>query len=105
MAECIFCSIATKEQPAAVVKETADMIVFKDIKPSAPVHLLIVPKKHVVSVNDLTLEDRDMVANMIYMAKEVAAREGLKGYRLSFNVGRAGGQLVDHIHLHLLGGW
>lgn len=103
--DCIFCAIGAKEKPADVVWEDDALIVFKDIKPSAPVHLLIVSKKHVSSIADLAPEDKTLVADMIFTAKDIAAREGLEGYRLCFNVGRAGGQLVDHIHLHLLGGW
>jgi len=85
--------------------ERGDIVVFKDIKPKAPVHLLIVPKKHVESVISLGREDREMVADLIYTARDAAREYGLTGYRLSFNVGREGGQIVDHIHLHLLGGW
>lgn len=102
---CIFCAIAAKEKPADIVWENDTLLVFKDIKPSAPVHLLIVSKKHVSSIADLAPEDKALVADMIFAAKDIAMRQGLQGYRLCFNVGRAGGQLVDHIHLHLLGGW
>ena len=105
MEDCIFCKIVTKEASADILKETDNLVIFKDIKPSAPVHLLIVPKKHVVSIKELAPEDRDLIADMIYIGKDVAAEQGLEGYRLSYNVGRVGGQLVDHLHLHLLGGW
>ena len=105
MNDCIFCAIAKKEKPAELVHETADVVVFKDIKPDAPVHLLIVPKKHVVSIAELAPEDRGLVAELLFTAKDVAKAQGLSGYRLCFNVGREGGQIVDHLHLHMLGGW
>ena len=90
---------------AEVVKESSDLIVFKDIKPKAPVHLLIVPKKHVKSIAELTEEDKWLIGDMVYAAKEMAEEHHLSGYQLVVNVGRAGGQIVDHLHLHLLGGW
>lgn len=104
-ASCIFCLIASKVQPAEIITERENLLVFKDIKPKAPVHLLIVPKKHVVSITDLTSQDRELVGDLIYAAKDTAYEQGLSGYRLCFNVGREGGQIVDHLHLHLLGGW
>ena len=102
---CIFCDIAFGKMPAEITKDTDTIVVFKDIKPKAPVHLLIVPKKHVQSIAELADEDRGLVSDMIYVAKDMASSNGLMGYRLAFNVGREGGQLVDHLHLHLLGGW
>lgn len=82
------------------------MIVFKDINPKTRVHLLIVPKKHIESINYLEEEDRALVGQMIYLAKKIAQEQGIAqtGYKLLFNVGRGGGQLVDHLHLHLMGG-
>lgn len=103
--ECIFCEIACKRKPSEMVFEDDKTVVFKDIRPKAPVHLLIVPKKHVLSIADLTEEDRGLAGDLVFMAKRMALEAGLDGYRLIFNVGRQGGQLVDHIHLHLLGGW
>ena len=102
---CIFCNIVKKELPAEFEYESDILVVFKDIKPKAPVHLLIVPKKHVQSIAELTNDDRGMLAELIYTAKDVAQKKGLGGYRLSFNVGREGGQIIDHLHLHVLGGW
>lgn len=81
------------------------MLVFKDINPKAPIHFLVVSKVHIGSIKDLGPEHSDLVSKLIYTAKDVAQKEGLAGYKLIFNVGREGGQLVDHIHLHLLGGW
>jgi histidine triad (HIT) family protein len=103
---CLFCKIANHQQKADVVFENKEMIVFKDIKPKASVHLLIVPKKHIKSINELTEEDKGLVSQIIFLAKKLAAEQGIakKGYRLFFNVGRGGGQLIDHLHLHLVGG-
>ncbi len=103
--DCLFCKIVKKEVPAEIVLETEDLVVFKDVKPSAPVHLLIVPKEHVESVAKLDASHKEIVSTMIYTAKEMAEKSNLSGYKLIFNVGREGGQLIDHLHLHLLGGW
>lgn len=105
MSDCIFCSIVEKEIPADVVLEDAEIVVFKDIHPKAPVHLLVVPKVHIQSIAHLEEDRSDIVVKMIYAARQSAASAGLKGYKLVFNVGREGGQIVDHLHLHLLGGW
>lgn len=104
--ECLFCKIVKHQQKTEIVFENNDLIVFKDINPKAPVHLLIVPKKHISSINQLTDQDKDLVSQMIFVARELAQQKGIaeKGYRLTFNVGREGGQLIDHLHLHLLGG-
>ncbi|OGZ46852.1 MAG: histidine triad nucleotide-binding protein [Candidatus Ryanbacteria bacterium RIFCSPHIGHO2_02_FULL_45_13b] len=103
--DCVFCDIVLSKIPSEIVRRSNDLVVFKDIKPKAPVHLLIVPTKHVQSIKDLTEEDRMLMSDMIYMARDMAEEQGLEGYRLSVNVGREGGQVVDHLHLHLLGGW
>ncbi|TSC71336.1 MAG: Hit-like protein involved in cell-cycle regulation [Parcubacteria group bacterium Gr01-1014_70] len=105
MPDCIFCDIAFSKVSADITKNTDSLVVFKSIKPKAPIHLLIVPKKHVQSIAELADEDRALVSDMIYVARDMARDQGLMGYRLAFNVGRAGGQIVDHLHLHLLGGW
>ena len=103
---CIFCQIANKEQPADFVYEGDKVIAFKDIKPSAPVHILVVPKKHIDSVKNLEEGDRDLVSEVIFTAKKIAKEQKFdEGYRLVFNVGRKGGQIIDHVHLHLLGGF
>ncbi len=88
-----------------VVYEDDSVKVFKDIHPKAPVHLLVVPKQHIASIAHLQANHSEMISKLIYTAKSVAEKEGLKGYKLVFNVGREGGQLIDHLHLHLLGGW
>ena len=105
MDECIFCKIIKKEIPAEIIFEDDDFLVFKDIKPKAKVHLLIVPKKHIESINHLENGDNDLISKMFFLVKKIASENGVSdGYKLLFNVGRKGGQLVDHLHLHLMGG-
>lgn len=104
--ECIFCQIIKKEQPADIIYEDDDFVVFKDIKPSAPVHLLLVPKTHISSVNNLEKEHTTLIGKLFLLAKKIAEEQGVKdGYKLIFNVGRKGGQIINHLHLHLMGGW
>jgi len=102
---CLFCKIAHGEMPSDTVYEDGDVRVFKDIHPKAPTHLLIVPKVHVQSIAHLEEGHRETIAKLIYTAKQVAEDNGLAGYKLVFNVGEGGGQSVDHLHLHILGGW
>jgi histidine triad (HIT) family protein len=87
--------------------ENESLVVFRDIHPHAPVHLLIVPKKHIRSINDISAGDGALLGEMIACAKDMAAREGVSasGYKLLFNVESGGGQVIFHLHLHLLGGW
>ena len=103
---CLFCQIANHQQKADIVYENEELIVFKDINPKTLIHLLIVPKKHIKSINELIEKDKDLVSQMIFLAKDLAQRQGIaeNGYRLTFDVGRGGGQLIDHLHLHLMGG-
>ncbi len=103
--ECVFCKIAQKQIPAEIIAESDRVIVFKDIRPSAPTHLLVVPKEHIQSIDHLESNHREIIAELIYAAKNAARTAGLKGYKLVFNVGREGGQVIDHLHLHILGGW
>ncbi|MDY0361497.1 MAG: histidine triad nucleotide-binding protein [Desulforegulaceae bacterium] len=105
--DCIFCKIANKEINTDFVLETENMVVFKDINPKAPVHLLIVPKEHIRSINDIKNENKDLIAEMIFTAKQAANIMSINesGYKLLFNVEKGGGQEVFHIHLHLMGGW
>ena len=108
--KCIFCSIINKESPADILYEDERFIVFKDIKPGAPIDLLLVPKltlkEHLISVNDLEDKHKEMIGDLILLAKKVAKEQGIEdGYKLIFNVGRKGGQIIDHLHFHLLGGW
>jgi len=105
--ECIFCQIAGGGKPAEIVYEDDHLVAFKDIKPHAPVHILLVPRKHIRSINDLEEEDRALVAELLFRARRIAEEKGIResGYRLVFNVERGGGQFVFHLHLHLMGGW
>jgi histidine triad (HIT) family protein len=102
----IFEKIIAREIPATIVHETDDVIAFRDIDPKAPVHILIVPKRMIATVNDLVPTDAELMGKLVLAAKEIAAAEGIaeNGYRLVFNCNRDGGQSVDHIHCHLLGG-
>jgi histidine triad (HIT) family protein len=104
---CIFCDILNKKAPADIVYEDDLVIVFKDIRPQAPVHLLVVPHKHIRSINELEEEDRDLVAHMIFVGKNMARQNNINksGYNLLFNVERGGGQVIFHLHLHLMGGY
>ena len=103
---CIFCKIINKEAPADIVYEDDNIIVFKDITPVAPVHFLIVPKKHILSINNLELGDKELISQLFLVARKIAKEQGVSetGYRLVINVGKDAGQTVDHLHLHLLGG-
>ncbi len=104
MSDCPFCKIVKKEIPADVVYEDDLVIAFKDIYPLAPVHILIIPRKHIESIASLTGEDKDIVSYLIFTAKKIAEEKSLKGYKLVFNVGREAGQTINHLHLHLLSG-
>ncbi|MFO7932046.1 MAG: histidine triad nucleotide-binding protein [Thermodesulfobacteriota bacterium] len=105
--DCLFCKIANGETGTEFLMETPELVVFKDINPAAPVHLLLVPKRHIRSVNDITEEDRTILSDLIFAAKEMAATMGVAetGYRLFFNVEKGGGQEIFHLHMHLIGGW
>lgn len=105
--DCTFCMIIRKEKPADFVYEDDSVVVMKDIRPHSPVHLLIIPKRHIRSINDLTEDDKDIVFDMILKAKTMAREQSIaqSGYKLVFNTERGGGQVIFHLHLHLLGGW
>jgi histidine triad (HIT) family protein len=104
---CTFCRIVKKETSTKFLYENDTLVVFEDINPHAPIHLLIVPKKHIRSINDLMEEDREIVAEMLMIAKKMASEQRVSksGYRLFFNVESGGGQVIFHLHLHLVGGW
>jgi len=106
MKDCIFCKIANKQIPAKIVFEDKDVIAFHDIHPIAPVHVLIIPKKHIPTIDDLKEEDTLLIGKLIQRAKEIARELNTAqiGYKLLFRVKKGGGQEIDHIHLHLLGG-
>ncbi len=104
--DCIFCLISKKESSADIVFEDDEIMAFKDIAPQAPVHILILPKKHIAKISDLEENDQMLMGTIINRAKILAKEQGISdsGYRLVFNCGKEGGQIVDHIHLHLIGG-
>ncbi len=103
---CVFCDIAAHKKTADIVYEDDDLAVFKDINPHAPVHLLIIPKEHIESVNSLGEQNAGIMAKMVLAAKKMAELNGIKsGYRLLINTGIAGGQVVFHLHMHIMGGW
>ena len=103
---CLFCQMIKKEIPTEIVYEDEQFLVIKDIKPVAPIHFLAIPKKHIVSVNDLTEPDKDLIGALFLVAKKVAKDAGVSesGYRLVLNTNKNAGQTVDHLHLHILGG-
>ncbi|MDM8551090.1 histidine triad nucleotide-binding protein [Desulfobacterales bacterium HSG2] len=105
--DCLFCKIANKDVPTDFLYENDRLVVFRDINPHAPVHILIVPKKHIRSINNLTEADNEIVSELIMVGKEMAKKESVSesGYKLFFNVERGGGQVIFHLHLHLIGGW
>jgi histidine triad (HIT) family protein len=102
--DCLFCRIVRREIPATLVAETDDCVAFRDINPQAPVHVLVVPREHVGSLNEAT--DARMVGRLAIVAAEIARKEGIAdgGYRTVINTNADAGQTVPHIHLHLLGG-
>ncbi len=107
MSDCIFCKIASKQIQTPLLFENERVIAFRDIAPKAPTHLLIVPKQHLSTVNDFQDAHAALVGEMILTASRLAAREGIaeSGYRLIFNCNAEAGQVVFHVHLHVLGGW
>jgi histidine triad (HIT) family protein len=104
---CVFCRIARGETDTEILHATEQVIVFRDIRPQAPVHLLIVPRKHIRSVNDVEAGDGPLLGELFRAAQEMARRLDIArdGYRLVVNVERGGGQVIFHLHLHLIGGW
>ena len=104
--DCIFCQIVAGEIPADTLYQDEEVIAFRDINPVAPVHLLIIPKKHIPSLAYLSEAESSLIGDMVITANQLAKREGISesGYRLAINCGKQGGQLVPHLHLHLLGG-
>jgi diadenosine tetraphosphate (Ap4A) HIT family hydrolase len=103
---CLFCNIIEKKIPAKIVHEDEHSIAFEDINPKAPVHTLIVPKKHISDIHSITVMDREIIGHLFFVAKDIATKRGLDkgGYRMVINNGHDAGQSVFHIHLHLLAG-
>lgn len=106
MSDCIFCKIANKEIPTQIVYEDDFILAFNDIEPQAPVHILVIPKKHISSIKTLQNEDLDLIKEIFTALPQIAREKGLdgEGYRIVNNCGEKGGQTVDHLHFHLLGG-
>ena len=105
-ADCLFCKIVAGDIPAEIIYESESAIAFRDINPQAPTHVLIIPRQHIATINDLDDGDEATVGHLFKAAKEIAAAEGFAddGYRVVMNCNEAAGQTVFHIHLHLLGG-
>jgi len=106
VADCIFCRIIRKEMPAKIIYEDAEALVIDDIYPKAPIHKLIIPKKHIATINDFTETDDRLLMHLFRIVKKTAQEEGIaeEGYRVIANCNHQGGQAVFHVHFHLLGG-
>jgi histidine triad (HIT) family protein len=106
MSDCLFCKIASRDIPVSLVHEDERILAFNDINPQAPTHVLIIPRRHIASLNELSADDDQVVGEMVRRAAAIASDRGLSagGYRTVFNTNRDAGQTVFHVHLHLLGG-
>lgn len=105
MTDCLFCKIASGEIPGDIVYQDDDVLAFRDLSPQAPVHFLVIPKKHISTINDIQPADAELIGKMYLAAQAVAKDEGMddSGYRCVMNCNDDGGQTVHHIHLHVLG--
>jgi histidine triad (HIT) family protein len=105
-ADCIFCRIAAGSVPAHVVRQDEHTVAFRDLDPKAPLHVLVIPRRHIASVNALEDGDVEVMGTLFLAARDIAAAEGVAetGYRIVMNTGAAAGQSVDHVHLHVIGG-
>ena len=105
MSDCLFCKIATGEIPGDKVYEDDKVIAFKDIHPKAEVHLLVIPREHIASMNELSPEHDALIAHMMRVLPKLAKSQGLdEGFRTIINTGKGGGQIIFHLHMHLMGG-
>lgn len=106
MTDCIFCKIVSGDIPAEIIHQDDDVLAFRDLNPQAPTHFLVIPNKHISTLNDLQTNDAELVGKMFLAAKQVAAEAGIAdaGYRTVMNCNKQAGQTVFHIHLHVLGG-
>ncbi len=106
MEDCIFCKIIKKEIPSTIVYEDDSVIAFNDVNPAAPIHILVVPKKHIATLLDVTEEDKELIAHIYEVINQIARERGFaeNGFRVITNCGRDSGQEVMHIHFHVLGG-
>ena len=106
MSDCLFCKIVSGEIPCDKIHENDKLIAFRDIDPKAPTHILVIPKKHIRSINELEISDQSLAGDILLSAKEIAKIENIEssGYRIIFNTNSDGGQTVYHIHMHVMGG-
>jgi histidine triad (HIT) family protein len=106
MEDCLFCKIAAGQIPAKIVYQDGQYVAFRDISPQAPTHILVIPRRHIATINDMEPADAQLVGGLFLVAKKLAAEDGVagEGYRMVLNCNRGAGQSVFHIHLHLLGG-
>ena len=104
--DCIFCKIVAGEIPSEILYQDEEVVAFRDINPEAPVHVLIIPRKHIPSLAHLSESDSPLIGRMVNIANRLAKEEGISedGYRLAMSCGEQGGQLVPHLHMHLIGG-
>ncbi len=107
MEDCLFCKIAAKKEEAKIVYEDERILAFENIRPLAPVHVLVIPKRHISTVNDIKEEDAELIGHIWKKMKKIAEEKKIKGkgYKVAVNVGEEGGQEIFHLHYHLLGGW
>jgi len=106
MVDCLFCKIVQKKIPVKIVYEDEDIIAFNDINPKAPVHILIIPKKHIEKLQDISDNDKELLGKILLKIKEIAKEKKIdKAYKVQINCGEDAGQLVPHLHFHLLGGF
>lgn len=107
MKDCLFCKIANKEEDADIIYEDDKVIAFENIRPLAPVHVLIIPKRHIETVNNINKKDTELIGHIWNVIPKVAEKKQVKdaGYKVAVNVGKGGGQEIFHLHYHLLGGW
>lgn len=105
MSDCLFCKIASGEIPSTILYQDQDILAFQDIDPKAPFHFLVVPKKHIASVDALTMEDSELLGKIFTQIPKICKENGItNGYRVVTNVGKDGGQTVEHLHFHVLAG-
>lgn len=106
MADCLFCQIIKGEIPTKFIYQDEQIVAFRDINPKAPVHILIVPKKHIEKLQDIGDNDTELLGRLILTAKKIAFQEKIQeGFKIIINCGQSGGQKIFHLHVHLLGGW
>ena len=106
MADCLFCKIVEGEIPTEFLYQDEEIIAFRDIDPAAPVHILVIPKKHIEKLQDIGDNENELLGKLVLTAKKIAFQEKIdRGFRVIINCGREGGQKIFHLHVHLLGGW